>query len=174
MKPFLLKNHNSPFYGWTEEERDVRLDKFVRVINRHVEHGIVSAVPIDLYKRYFTGKFNINAIDRPYFLTFFGIMTNLLKIAKQVHDDQVDIFFDTQGNESKSLLVREYERFISLAPPEIQHIAPTIPKFKCEQKFKPLQAADMLAWLVRRYFFDEARGKEPTNQPSNVFFSKLV
>lgn len=170
---YLLNNHKSMFYGWTEKERDDRLEKMVRVINAHVEHAIISGVPIEPYRRLFAGKFNPESLDRPYFLSFFSIMTYLLKVAKEVHDDNIDFIFDTLGGESKALLVQEYERFKGLAPPELQKLAPVIPKFECEQKMRPLQAADMIAWLARRHFFDAARGRDVTSEPSNVFLANL-
>jgi hypothetical protein len=170
---YLLDNHNSQFYGWTEKQRDDRLEKFVRVINRHVEHAIISGVPIEPYRTLFRGKFNPEALDRPYFLSFFSIMTYLLKVAKEVHDDRIDFIFDTLGGESKALLVREYERFKSLGPAELQKLAPEIPKFEREQDFKPLQAADMIAWLARRHFFDMARGRDAASEPSNIFLANL-
>jgi hypothetical protein len=100
-------------------------------------------------------------------------MTYLMHVVKRVHDDQIDFIFDTLGGESKTLLIREYERFKSLAPLEFQQIAPKIPRFECEQEFKPLQAADMIAWLARRHFFDQARGHDPVEGPSNVLLANL-
>ncbi len=68
---------------------------------------------------------------------------------------------------------RQYERYINLAPAELREIGPLIPKFEREQEFKPLQAADMLAWHARRYYFEESKGRDPVKHPSNVFFAHM-
>jgi hypothetical protein len=132
---YRLDYRESQFYGWTEAERDERLKKLALIINKHVEHGIISVIPIEPYRRIFAGKFKTDALDRPYFLSFFGIMVRLLQVAHRIHEDRIDFIFDTLGGESKALLVQEYEKFLNVAPPEARALAPAIPKFECEQEF---------------------------------------
>lgn len=169
-----LKNRKSPFYGWSEKERDERLIEFTKVIKRNVMHGIVSVIPIEPYKRIMKGKFNPEALDRPYFLSFFGVMTALIHLTKHLKlADRIDFIFDTQENESKIILRQEYERFLSAAPPELRGLAGDFPKFEKDENALPLQAADMVAWHARRYYLDQFAGKDPTKEPSNVFFANL-
>ena len=172
---YLLNNRNSQFYGWTEKERDERLKKFVQVINRHAAHGVISVIPIEPYRRLFAGKFSPDILDRPYFLSFFGMMTNLIKFTKDRDlDDRIDFIFDTQGGESKAILVSQYERYMALAPAEFRKFGPAIPKFEREEDFLPLQAADMFAWHIRRHYWEVSIGRDPTKQPSNVFLAHLL
>jgi hypothetical protein len=145
-----------------------------KVINAHVEHGIVSVIPIEPYQRILRGKFNPEALDRPYFLSFFGVMTQLLVITSRLKlDDRIDFIFDTQENESRALLHSEYDRFIGLAPPDVRALSGGPPSFRKDEEVLPLQAADMIAWLARRYYYDLYSGKDPTKEPSNVFFANL-
>jgi hypothetical protein len=80
------------FYQWTEKQRDDRLIEFVKTINRHVAHGVVSVIPIEPYQRLFKGKFKPMALDRPYFLSFFGMLIRLLRIAQGKKEDRIDFF----------------------------------------------------------------------------------
>jgi hypothetical protein len=171
---YRLKSYQSTFHGWSEQERDERLIEFVKAINRHVMHGIVSVMPVAPYVRLMKGKFNPSALDRPYFLSFFGVMTQLLLVTQRLQlDARIDFIFDIEGGDSHSLLHSEYERFISVAPEPIHQLCSASPRFERDEDFAPIQAADLLAWHARRYYFDLFSGKEPIKKPSNVFFANL-
>jgi hypothetical protein len=169
-----LGDRNSQFFQWSGRDRDERLKQLIFAINRHVQHGIISVIPIEPYVRLFKGMFNPSALDRPYFLSFFGIMARLLRLTRQLSlDDRIEFVFDTQGNESVALLTVEYEKFIALAPPELQGLSGGPPTFRKDEEARPLQAADMIAWHARRYYYDLYSGKDPTKEPSNVFFAHM-
>ena len=172
---FRNRIRGSRYYGWDNDERDERLKSFVKVINRHAMHGIISVVPIEPYSRLFKGKFSTLPLDRPYFLSFFGVMVQLFKINHHLKlGDKVDFIFDTQDSENIPRLMEEYDRFISIAPPEVKAMSSGYPGFKRDEDVTPLQAADMLAWHARRYHFDLYNGKDPTKEPSNVYFANLL
>jgi hypothetical protein len=46
-------------------------------------------------------------------------------------------------------------------------------KFQSDEEVKPLQAADMIAWLARRYYFDLERGRDPSLDASHKFLANL-
>jgi hypothetical protein len=120
------------------------------------------------------GKFNPTALDRPYFLAFFAIMTGLLTLTKKLNlDDKIDFIFDSQDSENKVMLMTEYDKFLSVAPPGVKELSGGYPILKKDEEVRPLQAADMLAWHARRYYFDLDRGKDPTKEPSNEYFANL-
>lgn len=172
---YQLKHPHSQFFGWSEADRDERLKKLIFVLNRFAAHGVAQIIPIEPYKRLFTNRFTPGAMDRPYFLAFFGIMARLLGITRQLKlDDKIDFIFDTLGGESRVDLIAQYEQFVAVAPPDLKSLAPVFPKFEREQDFKPLQAADMLAWHIRRYYYDLNRGKIPENEPSNVYLAHML
>lgn len=165
----------SRYYGWDDDERDERLKSFIKVINKHSMHGIVSVIPYEPYLRLMKGKFKTLALDRPYFLSFFGVMTQLFNVTQKLKlDNRVDFIFDTQDSENIPLLMAEYDRFISMAPPEIKALSGGYPAFKKDEDILPLQAADMLAWHARKYYFDLYRGKDPTKEPSNVYLAHML
>jgi hypothetical protein len=176
VEAYSLDNHNRPFFGWTAEQRDARLGKFVSVINNRVTNAIVSVVPIEPYRKLFRGKFTAEQLDRPYFFSFFGMIVRLVKIAKSLGETgPIDIIFDTLGGESKAFMIDQYEKFLQVTPEEFRSYCPPLPKFENEQDFKPLQAADLLAWHVRRHYFErEVLNKDPTLEPSNIHLVKLL
>jgi hypothetical protein len=164
----------SQFYGWTEEQRDARLVELVKVINKHAMHGIVSVIPVEPYLKLFKGKFKPTALDRPYFLSFFGVLAELLKLTRDLKlDDRIDFYFEEEGGESKSLIQDQYDLCMSMAPAEIKNLVGGPPSFKKDEDLRPLQAADMYAWLVRRYYVDQHSGKAPQAHPSHQFLANL-
>lgn len=171
------RRRRSPYFGLTDQEMEDRLKSLVGVINRHAMHGVVSVIPYAIYNRLIRGKFNLlgtSTLDRPYWISFFGIMARLLQVTKHLKlDDKVDFIFDTQDNESKPLLMSEYDRFINLAPPDLRNLSGGYPIFKKDDEVLPLQAADMLAWHVRRHYFDRYAGRDPTKEPNNIFLANL-
>ncbi|WNV10924.1 DUF3800 domain-containing protein [Tardiphaga sp. 709] len=113
---------NTSFHGWTDDQRDARLKSFIEAINRYAMHGIVSVIPLEPYQRLMKGKFNPDILDRPYFLSFFGVIVNLLKLTHRLKlDDKLEIVFDTQDVD-KALLTSEYEKCMAVAPPQVREL----------------------------------------------------
>jgi hypothetical protein len=165
---------DSQFFGWTENERDDRLIEFVKVINKHAMHGIVSVIPIEPYVKLFKGKFKPDALDRPYFLSFFGVLAELLKLTRDLKlDDRIDFFFDIEGGESKSLIDDQFDLCMSMAPDDIKNLVGGPPNFRKDEDLRPLQAADMYAWLVRKFYVDQFSGRDPQQDPSHKFLANL-
>lgn len=143
---------DSVFYGWTERQRDDRLELLADIIDRHAMYGFISAIPIAPYREAFAGRFKMKALDRPYFLAFFGVTGLLHRFIDQSKiNDRVDLIFDTKGDVSKALLMEQYETFIALAPPELRDTIGGPPSFGVDEEVRPLQAADMIAWNARKY-----------------------
>ncbi|MBR1142234.1 DUF3800 domain-containing protein [Bradyrhizobium sp. AUGA SZCCT0431] len=164
---------NTIFHGWTEEQRDDRLKMFIAAINRHAMHGIVSVIPIEPYRRLITGKFKLEQLDQPYFLAFFGIIIQLLRLTERLKlDDKLEFVFDEQSI-NKPVLEAEFEKCMAVSPPRAKSLCAGMPKFKSDNDALPLQAADLIAWHARRYYFDQYSGRNPQDQPSNVFFAHM-
>jgi Protein of unknown function (DUF3800) len=170
---YRLDDPKSQFYRWTEKQRNDRLVEFVKTINRHAAHAVISVIPIEPYQRLFKGKFKPVALDRPYFLSFFGMLIRLLRYAQAAKEDRIDFFFDVEGGESAALLHEQYEVCMRMAPPEVRALSGGPPTFKHDHELNPLQAADMLSWHSRRYYYDLLRGLDPGAHPSHVFLANL-
>ena len=168
-----LKKKNSSFYGWSEEERDERLKKFVPVINRNVEHGVATVIPIAKHQELFKGTFKLSLLDRPYFLAFFSIARLISRIAYWMKPGaKVDIIFDTQDNEKKSEFLNEFKSFLDVAPLKEKEIL-NYPSWESDTNALPLQAADMLAWHFRRQYYIQFQDKDPIQDRTNVYLANI-
>jgi hypothetical protein len=171
---YQLRKQKSVFRGWTEEQRDARLQKFCPVINRHVEHGFAVVIPIDAHRKHFRGLFNPDALDRPYFLALFALAASVANVTRRLgYKEKVELIFDQQPNESKPLLMAEFDKFVGLAPPEKAGVF-NIPKWENDVDVRPLQAADMLAWHVRRGYHEQMHGRDPTLHPTNAYLANIM
>jgi len=171
---FRNRIRGSRYFGWQDDDRDERLKRLIKVINSHAMHGIISVIPYEPYNRLVKGKFNPPALDRPYFLSFFGVMTHLFKLNRHLKiDDKIEFIFDSQDSENKPLLAAEYDRFVSVSPPEVKSMSAGY-QFKRDEDFAPLQAADMLAWHARKYYFDAHNGRDPTKDPSHPYLANML
>ncbi|ULO23883.1 DUF3800 domain-containing protein [Methylocystis sp. SB2] len=173
---FQLNNRNSVFFGFSEQDRDKRLQKLCVVPGKHVRHGIVSVIPRDLYKKYLSNKFDLEVINRPYFLSFFCVMIGITSLCNRLYKGcKVDFIFDSQDNEKKPILESQFKKFLSVAPDHVKNTVRGFPRFEKDDDFLPLQAADMLAWHVRRNYFEEViRGTLPPEQRSNPYLAHLL
>lgn len=171
---YQLRKRSSVFRGWTEEDRDSRLKEFCPVINRHVEHGVAIVVPIEAHRRHFKGLFAPEALDRPYFLSFFSLASLIAAVVRTVgYNEKVELIYDTQENESKSFFMDQFEKFMQAAPPSAAGLF-NVPKWEDDKDVLPLQAADMLAWHIRRYCYDYINGRDPAKGDSHVYLANIV
>ncbi len=111
-------------------------------------------------------------LDSPYAILFFQVMRSITdlqvqlteripeEVRKQVLKDQgveigikpVDFIFDNQGAVTESQCLRWWGQLKMRVPePDLTVIGNT-PQFKDDRDVTPLQAADMLAWHIRREF----------------------
>ena len=117
--------------------------------------------------------FNPIMLDRPYFLAFFSLARLVARIAHQVgYSEQVELLFDRQDNESKEHLIKEFEKFMRVAPPELAGLLHTL-RWEDDKSALPLQAADMLAWHLRRYYFDLINDRNPLSGRTNVYLANI-
>jgi hypothetical protein len=90
-------------------------------------------------------------LQRPYLNLFYAV---ILKLAQWHHDDgvtlPVDYVFDNQGAIGAEAAIW-YEHIKSWQKPEITAVMGSSPKFEDDKLVLPLQAADMLAWHMRRH-----------------------
>jgi|GEM_PF-5082919 len=170
---FQSHSKQSVFYGFSQEQISNRIQKFSVIPAKYLRHGVVCVIPKDLYHRYFASQFQHNIFDKPYFLAFFSIMRDMFHLS-DAGGHNVEFVFDTH-EQDKAVLMREFDRFVSLAPPKIKaSIGNSVPDFKSDDEVLPLQAADMLAWHIRRRYFEMQKGVIPKDQINNSTLMKLT
>ena len=78
-------------------------------------------------------------------------------------NDKIDFIFDNEFMEQEA--VRRDWALFKKSNPEIEHLLGDEPQFKDDLYWKPLQAADLLAWLVRNKLRCEAGLPDFVDQP---------
>jgi hypothetical protein len=152
------------FHGWHTEDRDSRLKLLAPIVNRHAIASVISVVPINSWKRHFVGRLDNSYHDRPYYFAFHGIISNAVKYlhAKSIKE-KIDCIFDSEGGEPIAEIIDGFSRYAEMAPNHLKEYIGDPPVFRDEKEILPLQAADMLAWHIRRIFAKQAIGNEAIN-----------
>jgi hypothetical protein len=150
------------FYGFTEKQRDERLEAFVEVIERYVDFSFRLVIPHDLYRAGFQGKIT-RETDQPYFIAYYYLMTFLTAREYNKPDgDKMDFVFDEQSKEQNWAL-DAYSLFVRFVPQRLKHLIGERPIHRDEKVFLPLQAADLYAWHVRKFYAERAANRRFNN-----------
>jgi hypothetical protein len=84
-----------------------------------------------------------------------GIHNNRQVIEKHVPlTEQIDFIFDDQSE--KSVILATWDEHLDNQTPEVRSHYGSTPRFENDQKFLPLQAADLWAWWVREWYEEDA------------------
>lgn len=151
--------------GWQNEARDKKLVRLASVIRDHAMVGIGFAVKHtdwELAVKRRVKKIPVmgKQLIEPYFFACYGLMIQFIKMQRDLGISKpVDFIFDEQQKLSK--YVDESYDFLKALPPECHALIGDRPTHKDDKKVLPLQAADMFAWHVRRFFEDEIEQKLP-------------
>lgn|GEM_PF-2700315 len=148
---------DGPWEGVSKEERDSRLNAFIEVIGQLATRAFNVRLKQKDYdeviKPYVPPRW-----DNAYFFLFMGFLTATTSIEKYLGDGQpVEFIFDASSKkriEKPSL--RLYDQCIDL--PELAGRIHNI-HYEDEKLFLPLQAADLLAWQIRRRFSIEGENR---------------
>jgi Protein of unknown function (DUF3800) len=142
------------FAGIREEFRQRKVKDLAEVIWRY--RPVPVAVSLDKrdYDRIVRGAVRPDC-DSPYALLLYQLMRGICEFQKRratVHGrecEPVEFVFDRQLPEEFRVL-SWYEGLCEVVPEPIRTILSNTPVFRDDRKILPLQAADMLAWHVRR------------------------
>lgn len=140
--------------GWTSDLRDQRVFELCEIIKKHVMVRIDSW----LYRKHFdsivAGIDSDSALSDPYYACFYQLVFSILTYRLEHGEVDCDMIFDDQGSlgyhaiqgwDSAKIVPADMDR----AQQRADLLARTDPPiFRDDKKFLPLQAADLLAWLV--------------------------
>ncbi|SNT35002.1 Protein of unknown function [Tardiphaga sp. OK246] len=156
------------FKGWSADERDQKLKVLATVINRHVLGSINIVVPVESWRKHFKGKLDRGYHDRPYYFAVHNLMATLVKYAHfKGMNTKIDFVFDSEDAEPIAEIQSTYADFVRTAPPHFRPYLGGAPIFRKDEDVLPLQAADLLAWHVRRAYV-EAQRKTPRSDTSVI------
>lgn len=148
-----LMARDKTFAGWSEAERDAKLKILAPIINSYARGRINVVVPIASWRSHFVGKLDRVYHDRPYYFAVHSVMSSLAKyLYGKGINDPVQFIFDSEDAEPTEEIQRTYADFVRTAPPFLQNQLSGPPRFEKDEEAQPLQAADILAWHVRRAF----------------------
>ncbi len=171
------------FKGWHREDRDNRLLRFVEIIRKHVSSG-TTFVTRHRHFRVFSDAVATLPIVRnsaeyrlfknPYFLGFnFVLGATLALQARKRTREMIEILFD-EGIDNRRRLEYGFSEFINTVtrrtPQFLDLLINKKAEFRDDEKCLPLQAADLLAWHVRRLYYEVSRG----NKYDETVWLKLV
>lgn len=147
------------FFGWAKEDVDKKCEKLAQIIKNNVEFGFSAVININLYNSVFNRDTKV-VTHKPHFLMFHSIIISLLKFqGVRCNHEEIDFIFDEQ-QEVSDLVMAEWSRFVDSTPEQLRPIIKNRPIHRDDKKFVPLQASDMLAWHIRRYYFEESHNCE--------------
>lgn len=137
------------FANFSPAERDAKIDSLIVSINRYALQAIYVRVLQKDYDDIVKGRL-APEWDSPYYFLFPGFIASIIGQERgRGTNEPVECIFDTSGSLEKRAL-RLYEPMIQ--PGNAWHGRVVNVHFRNDKQFLPLQAADLLAWQVRRFY----------------------
>ncbi len=155
------------FNRWTAEKRDDLVLQFVRLIKQYALIGVRVVIPHQDFRR----SLRFDAMVRrgrwyfkqPYFVAFDCVFGAVLSYArKRSQFEKVDFIFDN-GLVDRRNLSFAYDPLLKSLGSDVLLLAGA-PIFRDDKDFAPLQAADLLAWHIRRDFYERSNGRSFESQ----------
>lgn len=154
--------------------RRLRCEKFYRVIEKYVTGaiscvihandlaGVIDSISVP------PGVKDWETLKNPYYYACKSIILDLIKHRDVFEiDEPIDFIFDMQTEQAR---IREgWNRMYLSETPEVRVMLGNPPSFLNDEEVKPLQAADMWAWLVRRWKDSGKNGLEGLDFRSEKF-----
>ena len=163
-------NHRGQFANWEEDKINDKIKTLVPIITQYAAIRVSVSVDKGSFARHLRSLSwptrNHNT-DKPYCLAFQRILLEVPKM-QLLHSAYfgsrprpVDYIFDDQGEiglEAQStwlMIKRLAERLAQQGRTDLRPCLGAMPRFDDEKRFPPLQAADLYAWNVRRFFYND-------------------
>jgi hypothetical protein len=159
------------FRWWRKEARDEKLLLLSRCISEYAILAFSCYMPHRAYME------SVHVVDQEPKSSAYGFM--LTTLVKEIAHHQtmlginakIDFIFDNQVMEQEEIR-RDWGDF-KRCNPEIEHLIGDKPEFKDDLYWKPLQAADLLAWLVRNKLRHDAGLPHCVDQPEMSINNKV-
>lgn len=137
------------FKGISSEARDVKLKALANVLHRHGCTTISVCVHHDDFARHFSGRM-MNTLDRPYQFLHHLVIAQAFNLERsRGNAGPVEFIFDRQQGEERSIQAAFAGMGEGLHP-DIRSFLKGPPRFADDRDEMGLQAADMIAWHIRR------------------------
>lgn len=138
------------FKGWRSEDRDAKVLKLAKLIRKYDPVSIHTSVSTAECAKVMSGRVP-HGMARPYLICFQALVIHLAQFhAMKGLTVPVDFVFDEQGGVGQEAALL-YPWLRESLPPEVRAMMGTTPIFRNDKDVAALQAADLLAWHVRRW-----------------------
>ena len=141
------------FRHWSSRARDAKLEGFIEIIRRFPEKAIYAT--LDTVALRARPDFTENLVGSGYHGMFFSVLAGVcyeILEAKTFPVGPFEIIFDEHlifGPRIRLWYPLIRTNLIEKYDAELAKVLPAHPIFKDDQEFRPLQAADVIAWLFR-------------------------
>jgi hypothetical protein len=156
---FHRDSRQSQFNGWTRNQVNDRLLEFVGVIHKYKLNCVKVVISHADFDALIKIKHKNSPFKDPSNFTLAVLLLRALSYARSHKQrEQLDFIFD-EDVVKPGQLEEAYQIIINRLEPRDAELLPRKPSFKNDKEFVPLQAADLIAWHVRRDCFERANGK---------------
>lgn len=161
------------FEGVSSLARDHKVGRLASICRKHLAGELACVVSHSDYAAKFSNKY-APRMDDPYILMMMGTYTLAFHWLEREgrKGERVNFIFDRQLE--KEAVVREmFAEFAKMPANDLEPIGlPPTPNFEDDKATPALQAADLLAWHIRRRFADRDNGGGETVSAANEFIGK--
>lgn len=170
--------------GWSRDLRDAKVSKLCGLVTEFAACRIHVSMDVSAFREIIVsrighwGTFNS---QRPYWILFHKLVLGV--IALQCRGDgtpqPIDFIFDEQGaigDEAASAMRSILQNLKSQTLPngvKPKDFIKSSPAFKDDKEFLPIQAADLYAWSVSRYFFEYHKTGFDVPPPTFAMLQKI-
>jgi hypothetical protein len=149
---------NGQFRGWKSPDRYAKIGALYEIMQRHIQGGACFVLNLNDFNM-LRGHFPKPQRNK-YFYASYGLMHNMTRFLEHLGlEGEVNFIFDHQTWIERKV----HEAWASFRASGIipKERLGTIPIFEDEKRFRPLQAADLGAWVIARRAILKYTGGEP-------------
>lgn len=137
------------FRGWNDAKRDLKIAKLAKVIRRYRPEVFCFTIDRAQYLRE-VRPVAPRGLGSAHYCATFGVVSLVTRyLSEHGFDGKVDFIFDEQSGVSADIGLF-FEYMCRNLPPGARKIIARVPQFGSDKDMLPLQAADMIAWHLRR------------------------
>ena len=155
--------------------RDNIIVRCVECIKKHALSALATSIRFDDFHKYIDPIGDrSHSMGRAYYFSFFLMLTHVWRICETKKSLDVEVIFDVQGGESEKYIMESFYKFREVSNLYGPDVIVNQPIFRASKTTLPLQASDMLAWLIRRDATNLYRGKDRSKCIENVILGEAL